>query len=367
MAEHFKLVVTPRGTHIITFTGVDENFAQVYGDTLAYAKMLASDDSKDDDKNIKNDIPTPTLTSPEPFTMEYAFAPFIGPPTLDEYTRQKDQAEKDIENHKKLLQKKERQKQRLLEPQENPDTFEGRYARYNYRKRIKERAASFRSYAFINFAKMSTQFVTLTFDNRIVANADNLDVAHEHFRKFIKRLQSKFSDLRYASTFSRQKNGNWHYHVLFNFDESVTNKKINDIWKYGIAHATLITSGDDLYTKISYCIDNMYEVSYSDLKGEKGYLHSNGLQSSIALRSWNEKESEKAYALLHEILQSSLDKPTPRNSVMLEKGKSFFSRLGSVDGEPIEYKDDDKQINYLYSTKGFPELFEKPVVAKRKV
>ena len=347
MAEHFKLVVTPKGTQIITFTGVDENFAEVYGDTLAYAKMLAGDKSNDD-KSVLD------VSDPKPFSMEYAFSQTSKEPIPPELVS-------------KLVKKKSPKKSKKNDYSEpDPKTFDGRYTLYNYKKRIKERAANFRAYAFINFTKGTTQFVTLTFDNKIVAGADKLDVAHEHFRKFIKRVQSKFSDLRYAGTFSRQKNGNWHYHMLFNFDESVSGKQINDMWKYGVAHATLITAGDDLNTKVSYCIDNMFKVSYSDLKGEKGYVHSNGLQSSIVLRSWNEKESDKANQLLHEILQSSLDKPTPRNSVMLEKGKTFFSRLGSPDGQPIEYKDDDKQINYLYSTKGFPELFQQPVVAKRK-
>ena len=342
MAEHFKLVVTPKGTQIVTFTGVDEDFAQVYGDTLAYAKMLAND------KQISD------AEDPQPLTMEYIFAHTSSEPIPPELVD-------------KLTKKKAKNKSRNKDYSEpDSETVGGRYTLYNYKKRIKERAAKFRSYAFINFSKKNTQFVTLTFDNRIVTDADKLDVAHSCFRKFIKRVQSRFTDLRYAGTFSRQKNGNWHYHMFFNFDESVSGKEINDMWQYGVAHCTLITSGDDFYSKISYCIDNMYKVSYSDLKGEKGYLHANKLQSSIEFRSWDEKEADKAYELLHEILQSSLDKPTPRNSVILEKGETFFSRLGSLDGKPIEYKDDDTQINYLYSTKGFPELFQEPVVAKRK-
>lgn len=359
MAEHFKLVVTPKGTQIVTFTGVDEDFAQVYGDTLAYAKMLAGDDGKNDEYK-----PILDSTDLDPLSMEYMFAHTSSAPLTEE--QQAKLAKEAILRKEKEAKQKARKQKQLESKLSDPDSIEGRYTRYNYKKRIKKRAAIFRSYAFINFVPKTTQFVTLTFDNRIVADADKLDVAHEHFRKFIKRVQSKFSDLKYAGTFSRQKNGNWHYHMFFNFDESVSGKEINDMWKYGVAHCTLITSGDDLNTKISYCIDNMYKVSYSDLKGEKGYVHANGMQNSIVLRSWDKKESAKAYELMNEILLSGTDKPTPRNSVMLEKGKPFFSRLGSVDGTPVEYKDEDKQINYLYSTKGFPELFQEPVVAKRK-
>ena len=65
-------------------------------------------------------------------------------------------------------------------------------------------------------------------------------------------------------------------------------------------------------------------------------------------------------------MQKGEDKPTPQHSVMLEKGETFFTRLGSPDGTPMEVKEEDKQITYLVSNKGFPELFDKPIVAKRK-
>ena len=412
MAEHFKLVINPKVTQIVTFTGVDEDFAQIYGDTLAYARMLAGDDSEGNESErepVPKSIYEQTyFPEAKPATMEYVFAPFVGPPTLEEIQDNIERAKKYAEERQKSLEKKERAKERanknlqeLQKLKDDPNTYEGKYARYNYKKRIKERAANFRAYAFINFAKNTTQFVTLTFDSKLVPNANDLDTAHECFRKFIKRIQSKFSDFRYLAVFcrqgeitnqspmpfdfdyntsdkrlnefvkqhktlSKQNTGNWHYHMLCNFDGSVTSKEIHDIWKYGITHSVLLTSGDELYTRISYCISNMSKVAYQDLRNEKGYLRSHRLQNHIVLRSWNNNESEQAYKLLQEILQSSQNKPTPRNSIMLQKGESFFTRLGSSDGEPYEVKIDDVQINYLYSPKGFPELFKPPLVAKRK-
>ena len=186
--------------------------------------------------------------------------------------------------------KKIKKKPKYDEP--DPQTYEGRYTLYNYKKRIKERSAKFRAYAFINFTKGSTHFATLTFDPATFPGADDLDMAHDAFRKFVKRVQGKYTDFKYAGTFSRQKQTNsWHYHMFFNFDETVTTKDIEEMWQYGFVSSTFITSNDELYTKISYCIDNMFKVSYSDLKGEKGYLRSKNLQDQLVLRSWNKKES----------------------------------------------------------------------------
>ena len=75
MAEHFKLVVTPKGTQIVTFTGVDEDFAQKYGDTLAYAKMLAGDDGN-------NNEPVLDVKNPEPLTIEYVFSQTSSEPSI---------------------------------------------------------------------------------------------------------------------------------------------------------------------------------------------------------------------------------------------------------------------------------------------
>ena len=343
MAEHFKLVISPKYTKVITFTGVDANFADEYAELLSYGRM-----GKDDDGNLKDD------------EFDERFKKIFQVSEDD-----KDSASEVSSSPPMKPKNKTKKKPKYDEP--DPQTYEGRYTLYNYRKRIKERSAKFRAYAFINFTKGSTHFATLTFDPATFPGADDLDVAHDAFRKFVKRVQGKYTDFKYAGTFSRQKQTNsWHYHMFFNFDETVTTKDIEEMWQYGFVSSTFITSNDELYTKISYCIDNMFKVSYSDLKGEKGYLRSKNLQDQLVLRSWNKKESAKAYELLHELLQKGEDKPTPQHSVMLEKGETFFTRLGSPDGTPREVKEEDKQITYLVSNKGFPELFDKPIVAKRK-
>lgn len=379
MAEHFKLIISPRYTQVVTFTGVEEDFAEEYANTLSYGRMNNIKNKSDENSDGSNDSSESSIdeVSSSNEVLKSSIDEISGSneslkSSIDEFNRlmniilQVDDKEREASHSYPPVKPKKKQPKKSAYNEPDPDTYEGRYSLYNYRKRIKERSAKFRAYAFINFAKMSTHFATLTFNPATFSGADDLDTAHEAFRKFVKRVQGKYTDFKYAGTFSRQKNGNWHYHMLFNFDATVTTKDIEDMWQYGFVSSTFITSGDELNTKISYCIDNMFKVSYSDLKGEKGYLHSKNLQTQLVLRSWNKKEADKAYELLNKLLQKGIDKPSPKHSVMLEKGKSFFSRFSSPTGEPVEVKDDDKQINYLYSSKGFPELFDKPIVAKRK-
>ena len=95
----------------------------------------------------------------------------------------------------------------------------------------------------------------------------------------------------------------------------------------------------------------MERNSWEELQGEKGYLNSKGLQNKIVLRSWNEKEADMAYEYLRQILQSD-DIPYPLHSV------------NKKDKLPSPFKSYD--INYLVSHKGFAELFDPPVVAKKK-
>ena len=234
MAEHFKLEITNRSTKITTWTGVSDDFAN------EYKERLGTDDSLPDDY-----IPAPMSDA-----LKTVLTPF--PP------------ENDKDN-------KENDKQIPLKSSAKKNT--GKYATYNYAKRVKKRRSTFKTLAYINFHIPNVQFVTLTFDSRIVNNANDLQTCHKAFQKFIKRIRHQYDDFRYLAVFSRQTNKNWHYHMICNFDESVTGKAIRELWTYGIIHNTVVTKYDEFDTKVSYCVDNMERNSWEELQGEKGYLN----------------------------------------------------------------------------------------------
>lgn len=266
MAEHFKLEITNRSTKITTWTGVSSNFADEFRENL-----IVSDTTSNSDKHMTDAMRTVFSITNEDATS----------------TIKNDSSKSD-----------------------------GKYSTYNYVKRVKQRRSKFKTLAYINFTVPNVQFVTLTFDGKLFDGADDLDISHKAFQKFIKRVRHKYDDFRYLAVFSRQKNKHWHYHMICNFDESVSGKIIREIWSYGIIHNTVLTRYDEFETKLSYCIDNMNQVAWDDLQGEKGYLSSKGLQDKIVLRSWNENEHDEAFKYLSEILGSS-DKPVPVANVEL--------------------------------------------------
>lgn len=323
MAEHFKLEITNRSTKITTWTGVSDDFAEEFRENLA-----SSDTSSTDDKPMSD-------------TMATIFS-VANKATLEEEKQSTDS----LKNSKKN---------------------DGKYAKYNYAKRVKQRRSKFKTLAYINFAVPNVQFVTLTFDSRSFKGANDLDTCHKAFQKFIKRIRHQYDDFRYLAVFSRQTNKNWHYHMICNFDETVSGKTIYDLWTYGIVHNTVLTKYNEFDTSASYCIDNMEQVAWDELQGEKGYLNSNGLQNKIVLRSWNENESDMAFECLSKILGSD-DKPIPMSSTEIMESLTAYEIQRMKDSNSADKISATKSfnINYLISHKGFAELFDAPIVAKKK-
>lgn len=326
MSHHFKLEITNRSVRITVFNNVDVDFAKEYSELLGGVK-----DSDSDEKTTELTYEKMTPAMRTVFGYD-----FIGPMPASDFYKDKD-SNKDAEKKKRKS------------GTEASDEFKGKYNVYNYNKRVKQRAAKFKTLSYINFRVPNVQFVTLTFDPKIVAGVDDLKVCHHCFQKFIKRFRRKYSDFLYIATFSRQKNGNWHYHMLCNLDVNVKNKVVEDLWTYGMTWSTPITSYGEFDAKVSYCIQNMYDVAWDDLQGENGYLACRGLQGSVVLRSWNDDESEMAYEYLSKILEST-DKPLDVKSYLIgDKGIDTGAR-----------------VSYKVSHKVFGELFQDVKIAKEK-
>lgn len=311
MADHFKLDITNRGTRITIFNNVADDFAE------EYRTLLTGDSNTSKQSSTIN-----------PSYAEILFQNIQVPPNtpITKPTTKKT-------SNKPI------------------SAAAGKYAVYNYNKRLKFRSSQFRTDAYMNFRVPNVQFVTLTFDPKTFERANDLDSVHNAFKKFIQRIHYQYSDFVYLATFSRQKQtGNWHYHMLCNFDMDVSNKYIQDKWSYGIVDSTPLITHTEFSSCISYCIDNMYQVAWDELHAEKGYLKSKGLIKRVTLRSWNELEADNAYDYLSKILGST-DKPL--DSISKEFDDTFSS------GKKV-------QVSYKYSHKLFPELFTPPKVATKK-
>lgn len=315
--DHFKLELTNRSSRVTIFSNVDENFAQEYREALAGENSIHNDTTSD----IDFDNMTPA--------MQTVFQPV--PAEL-------------------LPEPKEESKNQRMSQNKTPDELKGKYHDYNYKKRLKIRAEEFRTRAYINFRVPNVQFVTLTFDPNTIEYATDLKECHHAFQKFIKRIRRRYSDFMYVATFSRQKNNNWHYHMLCNFDINVKNKVIQDLWQNGMTHSTPLLSHTEFSSRISYCIDNMYKVAWSDLQGENGYLFARGLQTSTVIRTWKYSEEDMAYEYLAKILNST-DKPLDVRSEVLESSDN---------------PDTAPRVSYKISHKVFDEFFKEVKIANLK-
>ena len=95
------------------------------------------------------------------------------------------------------------------------------YADFNYYNRMKQRRRVIEEMVYNSFEAGKMVMLTLTFDGRLQPEKQFSDIktTHKEFKKFVQRVNDHYDNFRYVATFSRQKNGNWHYHMICNFGE----------------------------------------------------------------------------------------------------------------------------------------------------
>ncbi len=173
----------------------------------------------------------------------------------------------------------------------------------NYKKRMKTRAAAIRE-IFSNNFRQSDIILHLTFDPLKFLNDDlgNIDFTHREFKKFIQRMKRRYDNFIYLATFSRQDNGNWHYHLVTNLpfnnpvielDESL--QKIEGIWGNGYCEVKALSTMKYYENLKNYMIENMEQFE-EDKKGRRGYLCSKNITRPIVLKE-NKPEDHERYEL----------------------------------------------------------------------
>lgn len=166
----------------------------------------------------------------------------------------------------------------------------GKYHKSNYQRRQKKREQVVRELVSNNFIPNGAIFCTVTFDPAR-NTADNLALCKTSFKRFIARFNRRYENLKYVSTFSRQNNGNWHFHFLANLS-SMQCAELSDIWQNGIVDVKNVSTAQELIHHTNYLIKNMREI-VNESEAQKGYLCSKGLTRNTILRSWRPEESEQ--------------------------------------------------------------------------
>ena len=218
------------------------------------------------------------------------------------------------------------------------------YADHNYYKRMHQRKEKIKELAYNSFEYKSAVMITLTFDTP----TRELQQAHKKFKQFIQRVNSHYDGFRYLATFSKQKNGSWHYHVLCNFKPTTRNATIMELWKNGITYITVLDKSAMFDTAIKYLIDNMEEAA-GDIKGKHGYLASDNLEKNIILTSYKAEHEQEFDEAFQRVLEN------PRG--ILYYTKNHLGIQGeTVDpetGEFITYTIPNQQLNPHLEKAGF--------------
>ncbi len=221
----------------------------------------------------------------------------------------------------------------------------------NYYNRLKARRDTVKELVYNNFAVPNVSLVTLTFDDSKRGGKDYTDLAqvHREFKNFMLRMNRRYTGLKYVTVFSRQKNGNWHYHMLCNLDNETSSHEIEAVWKLGFVWIDYIKDYGELHEKTSYCIRNMQDIGLTELQGEKGYLCSKNLQRNIVLRTWREDE----LAECQEVFKDLRSKPS---KLLYTASKVQGVKVDVADtetGEILTYYDDEKEINEALKKYGY--------------
>jgi len=243
------------------------------------------------------------------------------------------------------------------------------YNGFNYYNRMKARRERIRELAYNNFDTVYSTMISLTF---AVADAKAdytvLENAHHEFKKFIQRLNDHYTNFKYVATFNRQRNGNWHYHLLCNLPISTRNKEIKELWKNGSTYITRIETQGDFDTVVQYLINNMSEAA-DDIKRKHGYLSSKNLESNIVLTSYKADDAAEFDAAFERILDSNRKILYSTKNHLGIQGQTVNEETGEVASftipdreldpmlENAGYESWDSTFTYLTSSARFDEKF----------
>jgi hypothetical protein len=137
------------------------------------------------------------------------------------------------------------------------------------RKRTTRARNLIRRLALSNF-NTKDKFLTLTFAD----NVTDIEYANNEYRKFIKRLNRRYPNVKYISVIEFQKRGAIHYHSLINLPY-VDQPLLEDLWGNGFIFIEKLTKVDNVGAYLSKYMGK--DAIDKRLKGKKAYFTSRGL------------------------------------------------------------------------------------------
>lgn len=236
-------------------------------------------------------------------------------------------------------------KQKKIKP-----TIPSDYAGFNYHNRMKNRRSTIREICYNSFDIPNVVMITLTYDSTKLDSSICSDLVQSHyeFKKFIQRVCSHYDNFRYLATFNRQTNGNWHYHVMCNFQNDISNNIIQNLWKNGFTYVTEIKSMEGYRTTVQYLIDNMNEAS-GELKGKRGFLYSKNCERDIVIDSWHADQEDEFAEAFERVASTDRKILYETRNHLGVKGQTVNEQTGEVS----EYHIPDRELTTALEQAGY--------------
>jgi len=193
----------------------------------------------------------------------------------------------------------------ILEQDENEWIYErGDRVEERRKQTLREARNLTRRLALMNFSSGSA-FVTLTYPDTRHLTFDDIDIADDDFKKFMKRLRYKYDrNFKYLAVREFTKRGRIHFHMLIDYEIQDTRESVireleqlwgRTIWKHGFVDIKPLAEIDNVG---AYLIKYMTkDVSVEAFKGHKAYLCSKGLERPLELRGDDAKRVIEVYGL----------------------------------------------------------------------
>lgn len=295
------------------------------------------------------------------------------------------------------------EKAQKLSPRREAVTLAGRYNEKNYQATIKRRRAQVQELIVNNFNPYHSAMLTLTFgseeqssvpEEAPLDDGDDLscfykllgagqlaegvqltetapatvkvyDPAAEKqkqlpycnalFKKFIQRMKYRYDGFHYVAVVAKQDNGRWHYHLICNLNY-IPFQELHSCWGHGAVYFRSFrqSGGAGFWAAIHYMQKNM-TAEAENMKGEKGYLASKGLNRSKVFRSWIVSEQEAVSQI-----EQSLRETTP---LYQYQTKHTYEAMGT-DG--IFVQDVNAVYKYYVYRQDNSAMFPKLPLAKKR-
>lgn len=165
------------------------------------------------------------------------------------------------------------------------------YFNVNQSRKYKRACRKIKALCTNNFNEDNVMIVTLTFDANKFPQKDftDLKTAKAEFSKFIKRMNDHYDNFRHVTVYARQRNRNWHFHMLCNLDANTQQKFIKEIWGLGGVYISHKRDKEAFKGGVNYLFRNL-KKNFDEYVDKRAFIYSRGLKSDVYLRFWKLEE-----------------------------------------------------------------------------